>query len=239
MMPDAETLYDVIEHTWPAARELSCGAFLLRDGRGGGKRVSAATIQHPNWSSDDIEDAEIGMETLNQSRLFMVREAESRLDDALANMGYVVVDPVNMYCIPVGQLAKNIPPRVSTFAVWSPLAIGYDIWRDAGIGPGRWAVMDRVKGPRTSILGRWNDSPAGICFVGIHDGIAMVHALEVVLDQRRQGVAEKMMAAASIWAQKNGASHMSVICTAANDAANNLYFKLGMKHIGGYHYRQK
>ena len=52
-------------------------------------------------------------------------------------------------------------------------------------------------------------------------------------------MAEKMMAAASIWAQKNGATHMSVICTAANDAANNLYFKLGMKHIGGYHYRQK
>ena len=239
MMPDAETLYEVIEHTWPAAREIPCGPFLLRDGRSGGKRVSAATIQHPNWTTDDIVDAETGMETLNQSRLFMLRDGESRLDDALATRGYSLVDPVNMFCIPVRDLAKNIPPRVSTFAVWSPLAIGYDIWRAGGIGPGRWAVMDRVRGPKTSILGRWNDSPAGIAFVAIHDGIAMIHALEVVPDQRRQGVAERMIAAASIWAQQNGATHMSVICTAANDAANNLYFKLGMKHIGGYHYRQK
>ena len=99
--------------------------------------------------------------------------------------------------------------------------------------------MDRGKGPKISILGRSNDKPAGIAFAAIHDGVAMVHALEVVPAQRRQGNAERIMAAASIWAQKNGATHMSVICTAANDAANNLYFKLGMKHIGGYHYRQK
>ncbi|MDG1430838.1 MAG: GNAT family N-acetyltransferase, partial [Paracoccaceae bacterium] len=233
MMPDAETLYEVVEQTWPAAREIPCGPLLLREGKGGGKRVSAATAVHPNWTGDDITDAEDGMEKLGQSSLFMLREGESRLDDALANRGYSVIDPVNMYCIPVSDLAKNVPPRVSTFAVWSPLAIGYDIWAEGGICAGRWSVMDRVKGPKTSILGRWNDSPAGIAFVAIHDGIAMVHALEILPDQRRQGMAEKMMAAASIWAQKNGASHMSVICTAANDAANNLYFKLGMKHIGG------
>ncbi|MDG2341348.1 MAG: GNAT family N-acetyltransferase, partial [Paracoccaceae bacterium] len=146
---------------------------------------------------------------------------------------------VNMYCVPVADLAKDIPPRVSTFAVWSPLAIGYDIWAQAGIGKGRWAVMDRVSGAKTSILGRWNDSPAGIAFVAIHDGIAMVHSLEVLPDQRRQGNAERMMAAAAIWARDNGASHLSVICTDANDAANKLYSKLGMTLIGGYHYRQK
>lgn len=239
MMPDAETLYDVVEHTWPAAREIPCGPLLLREGQGGGKRVSAATAEHPNWTANDIEKAESGMEKLCQSSLFMLREGESRLDDALDNRGYSIIDPVNMFCIPVGDLAKNVPPRVSTFAVWSPLAIGYDMWAQQGIGPGRWAVMDRVNGPKTSILGRWNDKPGGIAFVAVHDGIAMLHALEVLPHQRRQGLAEKMMAAASIWAQKNGATHMSVICTAANDAANNLYFKLGMKHIGGYHYRQK
>lgn len=239
MMPDAETLYDVLEHTWPAAREIASGPFVLRDGRSGGKRVSAATVAHPNWTPEDIADAEQGMERLNQSKLFMLREGESRFDDTLANQGYEIVDPVNMFCIPVGDLAKNVPPRVSTFVVWTPLAIGYDIWTKGGIGPGRWAVMDRVKGPKTSILGRQNDKPAGIAFAAIHDGIAMIHALEVQPHHRRQGMAEKMIAAASIWAQKNGASHMSVVCTAANDAANNLYFKLGMKHIGGYHYRQK
>jgi ribosomal protein S18 acetylase RimI-like enzyme len=48
-----------------------------------------------------------------------------------------------------------------------------------------------------------------------------------------------MMAQAAIWAEKNNASHMSVVCTVANDAANGLYRKLGMTEIGRYHYRIK
>lgn len=237
MMPDAETLYDVVEATWPPARRIAQGPFTLRDGRGGGKRVSAATANHPNWTAADIDAAARGMDTLNQTPLFMLREGETRLDDALASAGYRVIDPVNMFCAPVGLLAQHVPPRLSTFAVWPPLAVGQQIWRAGGIGPARWAVMDRAKGAKTSILGRCNDNPAGIAFAGLHDGIAMVHALEVVPHQRRQGMAERMMAAAAIWAKDQGATHIAVICTQANEAANTLYLKLGMSHIGGYHYR--
>lgn len=239
MMPDAETLYDVIEGTWPCARTVPSGPFVLRDGRGGGKRVSAATASHPNWSDDDIQSAAQGMATLNQTPLFMLRDGEMRLDAALEKQGYQVIDPVNMFCVPIGDLARNTPPRVSTFAIWPSLEIGHEIWREGGIGPGRLAVMARVKGRKTTILGRSNDRAAGVAFVAIHDGIAMLHALEVAPTQRRQGVAERIMAAAAIWGQENGASHLSVVCTRANDAANALYFKLGMTHIGGYHYRIK
>lgn len=239
MMPDAHTLYDVIDHTWPAARSLKTGPFLLRDGQGGGKRVSAATSLRTDWTQADLVRAEQGMRDLDQSSLFMIREGDQRLDDALGERGYHIVDPVVMYCIPVAALSGNIPPRVSTFEIWRPLAIGYDIWAAGGIGPARWDVMERAGGPKTSILGRWNDSPAGVGFVAIHDGIAMMHALEILPHQRRQGMAEKMIARAAIWAERNNASHISAVCTLANDAANKLYSKLGMTVVGHYHYRQK
>jgi len=239
MMPDAQTLYTVIEATWPPAATRALGAFTLRDGQGGGKRVSAATALRSDWTADDILAAEQAMREMGQTPLFMLRDGEDALDAALDERCYAVVDPVVMYAAPVADLAANVPPRVSTFAVWEPLAISYQLWQAGGIGPGRWQVMQRAKGPKTSILGRWNDSPGGTAFCAIHDGIAMVHALEVAPHQRRQGMAEKLMAQAAIWAAKHGASHISVVCTQANDAANGLYRKLGMTEIGRYHYRQK
>ena len=239
MMPDAQTIYQVIDGTWPAARTVLSGPFLLRDGQGGGKRVSAATSLRSDWNNADIDIAEQGMFDMDQTSLFMIREGDQRLDEALAERGYHIVDPVVMYCTPVSALSGNVPPRISTFEVWSPLAIAYDTWSQGGIGAARWAVMERAHGPKTSILGRWNDSPAGAAFVAVHDGIAMVHALEIPSEQRRQGMGEKLMAQAAIWAERNHASHISAVCTLANDAANKLYSKLGMTVVGHYHYRQK
>ena len=239
MMPDAHTLYDVIDGTWPAASMQAVGAFKIREGKGGGKRVSAATALRSDWTGKDIQNAEAAMEALGQSPLFMIREGDELLDVVLDEHGYKIVDPVVMYAAPVHDLSRNVPPRVSTFAVWEPLAISYFIWKAGGIDAARWEVMKRPKGPKTAILGRWNDSPAGTAFAAIHDDIAMVHAVEIVPEQRRQGMAEKLMAQAAIWAQKNRASHISAVCTVENDAANALYRKLGMTEIGRYHYRLK
>ena len=112
-----------------------------------------------------------------------------------------------------------------------------DIWAAGGIGPARVAVMERAAGPKTGILGRISDSPAGAAFCAIHDGIAMVHALEILPANRRKGLGVWMMRQAAFWAKANGADWMSVLCTKANDAANGLYASLGMQLVGQYHYR--
>lgn len=52
MTPDLAQLYETIDHTWPAARIWTETGWTLRDGQGGGKRVSAATRAEP--------DADIG-----------------------------------------------------------------------------------------------------------------------------------------------------------------------------------
>ena len=235
-LPDARTLYAVTEATWPPARVWREGPFTFREGQGGGQRVSATTLAGPGWQ-DALPEAEARMDALEQPRLFMIRDGEDALDKALAARGYRVKDPVNLYACPIGLLSAETPPRVSTFAIWEPLAIQLDIWRRAGIGPGRWEVMRRATCPRAAILGRWNEKPAGTAYVGIHEGIAMLHALEVLPHQRRQGVAGRLMAAAAIWAEGQGAHTFSVLVTQANDGANALYASLGMTLVGQYHYR--
>lgn len=234
----AHTLYDVIDGTWPAASTHNCGSFTLRDGQGGGKRVSAATL-NGDLVVEDIAEAEAGMRALNQQPLFQIREGDTALDAALETRGYEIVDPVTMYVIPAKDLATERPPRTAAIPAWEPLQIMKEIWAQGGMDLVRLNVMDRAPMPKTGFVSRWQDKPAGASFLGLHNGIGMVHALEILPFQRRQGVARFLMQRAAFWTLENGGTHLSVICVTSNAAANRLYSSLGMTVVGEYHYRCK
>ena len=228
-------LFAVTEATWPAAAFHDVGPFRVREGKGGGQRVSAATAEG-DWSAADIEAVEAMQTGLGQHPLFMIRPEDEALDAALAARGYAVKDPVNLYDAPVSTLLGEIP-HLSAFTIWPPLAIMRDIWAEGGIGPGRIAVMERAKGSKTAILGRVRDRAAGAAYVAIHEQTAMLHALHIVTDQRRQGSAINMMRKAAEWAQDHDAERFSVLVLQSNDAANTLYTSLNMQVVGHYHYR--
>ncbi|MDO8881388.1 N-acetyltransferase [Pseudotabrizicola sp.] len=207
-------------------------------GQGGGKRVSAATAE-PEWRDEAIPEAEAAMLALHQPPLFLIRQGDDLLDQALQSRGYRVVDPVVAYVAPASALANPPAPPMAAFAHWPPLAICAEIWAEGGIGAARLAVMQRVEGPKSAILGRANDQPTGVAFVAIHQGVAMVHALEVRPEARRQGSAHNILRAAGAWAQQNGADTLSLVVTVANTTARNLYTSMGMEVVGHYHYRQR
>ena len=237
MSADVRTLYDVCEHTWPPAKRLEQERWVLRDGRGGGKRVSAATARRI-LTNRDVREAEALMKGMGQYPLFMIREGEDLLDRQLADMGYEVIDPVVMYTTPIDVLTDVPIPPVTAFCIWEPLAIMREIWATGGVGPARLDVMARAK-TKTSVLSRWNEKPAGVAFAAVHSRVCMVHAVEVLPHQRRMGVAQWMMRAAAFWAKAQGADAMSVLCVEHNAAANALYQSLGFSAVGRYHYRQR
>lgn len=228
--------YAVVEATWPTAVKSSLGPVVLREGQGGGSRVSAASVEGVA-SEAEIGAAEQAMRAMGQDCLFMIRDGQDDLDAQLAARGYVVKDPVNLWLCPIEKLTDVEIPRVTTFALWSPLEIQREIWIAGGIGPERQAIMQRVTGPKAALLGRYNDKPAGAGFVAVHEGVAMVHALEILPHQRRHGMGAWMMRQAAIWAAENGAQEMAVLCTKQNAGANGLYASLGMTSSGQYHYR--
>lgn len=231
-----ELLAAVMEATWPPARALALGPFALRDGAGGGKRVSAATAEAA-WTPADIDRAEAALAARGVPALFAIRQGEAALDAALAARGYAVVDPVVAYACPAASLPA--PPVMTTFAHWPPLAIARELWAEGGIGPARLAVMDRVAGPKAAILARQADRPVGVAFVALHGRCAMLHALEVTVPQRRQGAARHILQAAAQWTRDHGGDTLSLVVTEANAPARALYASLGMRGVGHYHYRQK
>ncbi|MGR3796281.1 GNAT family N-acetyltransferase [Vannielia sp. SX4] len=232
-----DALFAAIDATWPAVRSVEAGGWQVREGGGGGSRVSSATTDDEEAALGPMEEAQAA---LGQPALVRLRGDQTRLDARLAEAGYVVKDPTNIRVAPVTRLAAGELPRVRAFAVdFPPLKIQREMWAEGGIGPERVAIMTRAAGPKTAILGRSNDTPAGTAFVALHGDIAMLHALEVRPAMRRQGAAVNMMRGAARWAQDQGAAFMTVLVTQQNAAANALYELLEMDLVGHYLYRQR
>lgn len=232
MKPTA--LYEVINATWPAAGISHAGGCVIRKGADGGSRVSAATLN----GTLDLPAAEAAMRGLGQTPLFMIRDGDDAFEATLADAGYAIMDPVNIYMAPVESLVQT-PPPVSFFTVFPPLQAQADIWAEGGINAARLAVMDRAPMPKSTFLGRTNDRPAATAFAAIYDGCVMLHALETAPRDRRQGVARNMMGGIAKWGQTHGADQFALLVTQANVGANALYASLGMTVVGHYHYRIK
>ena len=237
-LPTAEQLIEVCEATWPPAATHRVGAWVVRDGAGGGKRVSAATENWPTTEAD-LPVAEKAMRDAGMDPLFQIRAGDEHLDEMLEKHGYDIIDPVNIWVIPVAELTREQLPPVSAFAIWPMLSIMTELWEEGGINEHRRAVMDRADCPKTALLARTDDTPAGVGFVGMHDGIAMAHALHVDTKLRRMGTGQNLLKQAAKWAQEQGAEFLSLIVTQGNHAANPLYANLGMHLVGHYHYRVK
>lgn len=225
-----------MEATWPPFATQICGPWRIRQGAGGGKRVSAASAE-TTWQTPDLPQAETAMQSLGQDLLFVIWPWDAALDQSLQARGYRVIDPVLAYAAPLTAFAPPAP--LASFAHWPPLEIAREIWAEAGIGPGRLAVMDRVTGPKAAILGRVGDRPAGAGFVAVQGTTAVIHALEVRPEQRRRGAARQILQGAADWAAQNGADRLALAVTEANSAARALYASLGMQVVGQYHYRAK
>ncbi len=235
-LPSVQKLYAVIDGTWPSVAKRAIGPWTIRVDGKGGSRVSAATAEGP-VTARDLPQAEFAMREVGQTPLFMIREGEEDLDALLASHGYEIKDPVNLYAAAVADIATERPPPVTAFTVWPPLAVQAEIWADGGIGQGRLDVMGRARAPKTTFLGRINDKPAGTVFAGIAADCAMIHALEIADDHRRQGLARHLTRAVAFWAQDEGADFLTLVTTQANAGANALYTSLGMTLVGQYHYR--
>ncbi len=223
------------EATWPAAGHAEAGGFRVARGQGAGRRVGSARAIGP-WTPDDIDAATALHAVWGQTPAFRVDDDDDALIAALSARGFRRQTPTAIMQVAARDLTERAVPQMTVFAVWPPLAIQRDIWAAGQIGPARQAVMERAAAPKTALLGRTGDRAAGTGFAAIHAGVAMVHAVEILPDWRRRGLAAWMMRGAARWARENGADRLALAVTRANAPALALYRDLGFTEAGGYAY---
>lgn len=233
-------IFEVLSATWPAAETWRAGPWTIRRGAGGGQRVSAATFEGASGAGvvpgGQIGVAEAAMIGFGQRPLFMIRPGEEALDAGLAARGYAGTDAT---ALRMGRAADLMgAPEERAIFCEGPLAVMREIWAANGVGPGRLAVMARVAGPRVWLLGRMGDRPVGAGFVGLCDGVAMLHSLCVLPEARRAGVGAAMSRAAARWAFAQGGRDLALAVVRDNRAAQGLYDRLGLPEVAGYHYRR-
>lgn len=240
MIPPATRLMAALEATWPPAETVEEAGWRLRRGGGGG-RVSAATRLHgaPAADPEAVTAAAAAMAAWGQTPRFQLREGEEALDALLAAEGYVLADETLLYVAEAAALCDEQPETARVIRGDRPIALIEEIWAAGGIDAARLAVMARAPGPKTYMIGRLGDRPAGVAFAAADGDIVMVHAVETLAAQRRKGAARMLMAAAARFAGECGARWLALAATERNVAAGTLYRRLGMGVAGGYHYRVK
>ena len=235
-LPDVPRMIRATWATWPAFGTLRVGPFTLREGRGAGRRVSAATAEGP-VTGDEIRAAADAMREAGQDPLFSLAEDDLALDAALLAEGYTDTLRNDFFAIEAAALAARDLPRVGAFTLWPPLAIVEDIWAETEIDAARRRVIEAVRLPKTSVLSRTRDTPAGALFIAADAEVAMVHALVTRPHLRRSGAARNALIAAARWAVGQECNFVGLAVTSENDAATALYRGVGMTRVGGYHYR--
>lgn len=237
MNPSETELFQAIDATWPPFAMHTKGIWTLREGKGAGQRVSAASTVEIARETD-VEQAASFMREMGQVPLFMVRGEQPELDALLDDQGYQIVDPVDVLMMRCDRLAEYDQPSLQVIFTKGPLAIMEEIWLDGGTDAPRLAVMDRAAEPNTCLMGRHKNRPVGVSFMGCYQDIAMVHAVEVLISARKQGVAEAMMRGAAWWAVQQNAEWFTCLATSENAPAQGLYRKMGMEVAAHYHYRK-
>ncbi|MGM0584568.1 MAG: GNAT family N-acetyltransferase [Pseudomonadota bacterium] len=235
--PDEARLLAALEATWPAASTDTQAApgWKIRDGAGGGKRASAAL----SAGSRDFEAAAAAMRARGERPLILVPDSDPELDRALAAAGWEEVDPTRLMAGPAAELSQlDGDRRIKSVHARARLALVDEIWEAGGVGTARRAVMDRCPLPKTTVVARNDTSVTGVCFVAADGDVAMLHAMEVREDMRRQGAGRSTLAGAARFALDQGAEWLALAVVDANAAAIALYESAGMETVGGYRYRR-
>lgn len=234
MIRDPE-LSRAFEESWPAAEYRDVGGFRIGRGFGGGGRISSARALE-DWSEDDIPAAIAVHRDWDQPVLFRAMQDDTALQQALRRAGLTPRQPTAVMQAATADLANAELPYLSTIPSWPPLAVQREIWESGNIAPARQAAMDRVTLPKMSILGRNKDWPVAAAFLAWAGDVAMIHAIEVAPNARRQGMGEWVVRGAARIARDAGASRLALAVTQANQPAVSLYHKLGFTTVGVYDY---
>lgn len=247
MFPDTHKLRTIEElslNAWPCLQQILYDGWILRFADGYTKRANSVNPIYPSTQLENkIKRCEQIYRSKNLTPIFRLTSlADPKLDPILENAGYLKQDVVSVQT----KDLKNWQPDVI-----SPINISTELtqeWLDQFVHMSQlplvhWGTLtDMLQSiaSETCFALLIKNSQVVACGLGVLEN-ASLGLFEIITAKRqqRQGYAQKLIKGILNWGKSRGAVQAYLQVQLDNQAAFNLYQKLGFQELYQYFYRIK
>ena len=242
---DELALEAIAAHGWRPAETAEVGGWLLRANDGfTGRANSVLPLKAPGMPIDEaIDAARVWYAERGLPLRFAVPTQSRRLLDAeLAERGWIPSADVLVLAARLDMLASALSPATLAQV---PDEAWLARYRDgSGVAPAARALLTRHDRVVFASVrdGVGDDGVGDVVAIGrgcLDDGWLGVHAIEVDVRVRRQGLATQILRALWTWGREGGATRTYVQVSGDNPAAVAMYEQAGYHEHHVYRYRDE
>ena len=230
-------------NSWPALQQLLFDGWLVRFAQGYTKRANSVTPLYPSLLP--AEEKIAWCEHLYQEnqlptifRLLSFSEESQHLDQLLVQRGYRTLDRTLVWSLKLpSELATDSPAlRAISLADWLPI---YAQWstRYGELQHVHRELLERILAPVLFAALYQQGAPVA-CGLGVLEQEAF-GLFDIVTDpdQRRKGYGTRLVTGMLGWGKQQGARYAYLQVVDTNQAAQQMYAKLGFQENYQYWYR--
>ncbi len=231
-------------NAWPSLQTLHYDGWVLRFSNGFSKRANSVNPLYD--STIDLDEKISHCERVYREKglktIFKLTDIScpEHLDEALANRGYEVHDPVSVQVLELGDATDGSHGECEI------LDRATDAWLNAYCAMDKRAAENRATLekmldaiiPRRAFFSLRDEGRIIACAMAVLDG-GFAGLFNIVVDEakREKGYGKKLMSSVLAWAAENGARAAYLQVLKDNNSANSIYRKLGFHEVSRYWYR--
>jgi GNAT superfamily N-acetyltransferase len=230
--------------TWPARETLDISGWLLRFTDGHTHRGNSVATH--KFRRKAVGDAIVRVEAEYRARglapMFQISPAALPIDieRTLRRRGYRTITPTLTMVASAMVMRASLPEAREVTSSGEPdddfTAILVAGSRSEGDGHERLDILSRIELPHVCVTAYDKGLPVACGTGTLSKGWVAINLMRTVLEHRRSGHAQRVLAAIVRWAEGKGAGHLYLNVEEANTAARALYAKSGFDTAYEYRY---
>jgi GNAT superfamily N-acetyltransferase len=236
-------------NTWPAPIQQSYEHWRLRAGNGVTKRANSVLTsgsfpKQTNWLN---EITDFYTRQSLPVRFHISAATDPEVDEFLERNGFIVEIQTAVYKANCLEVLQQFPPPNNTFQIKLTETLENE-WMDDFLHLEMHPLERKTTyeqiflgiSPKTCYLRLFeNGETVGLGTAVVEQGWAGFTNIVTSENFRKRGIGTKVMQSLIHWCHLNGAENLYLQVVRNNNAAINLYTKLGFSHVFDYHYRAR
>ena len=242
-------LEEVAANGHVALNVMQYDGWLLRFSNGYTSRANSVCVLYPSSKplEEKIEYCEKCYEKQGQPTIFKLTDADTELSELLTKRGYETVTPTDVMEVSIegaglSELGNNESVKCLYAAEpeeWLPRYFAFENIADEWKRNTFREMLSKVMIDVSYGMLYYEGEPVACASIAVEHGYALLQNVVVTSSMRGRGLGEKLCRAMIAKAGEMGAEHVFLQVVQTNQAAMNLYRKLGFRKDYAYWYMRK